>query len=121
PTVHRIADIAEGRSSSRAHRHLPGDEVGIGVDGDSVPTVPDTNLEVEVRGGALGVAGVAHPSDQLTGRHGVGDAAAVPLAARCDVGGDDVVGDSLPKAVIRSRRVVVEVQVAGLPAAVVDD
>src|SRR5690606_22091615 len=34
---------------------------------------------------------------------------------------DDVVGDSLPKAVIRSRRVVVEVQVAGLPAAVVDD
>src|SRR5690606_30718964 len=82
---------------------------------------PDTNLEVEVRGGALGVAGVAHPSDQLTGRHGVGDAAAVPLAARCDVGGDDVVGDSLPEAVIRSRRVVVKVQVAGLPAAVVDD
>jgi len=64
-------------------------------------------LEVQVGRGALGVAAVAHPADQL---------------ARLHVGPDlDAGGDAPALAVVGARGVVVEVDVPGLPPVVVGD
>ena len=64
-------------------------------------------LEVEVGSRAFGVAAVAHPADQLPRRH--------------PGPGDDAVGDAPAESVVRARGVVVEVDVPGLPAVVVEE
>ena len=70
------------------------------------PAVGAAQLEVEVGGGGLGVAGVAHPADDLAG----GDPGAFDHP-RCDAHGAAVVG---------ARGVVVQVDVARAPAVVVE-
>ena len=74
----------------------------VGVDDDPGGVA---QFEVEVGGGALGVAAVAHPADQFPGLH-------------VDPGAD-AGGDAPALAVVGAGAVVVEVDVVGLPAVVV--
>src|SRR5690606_12777335 len=77
-----------------------------------VGAVRPAQLEVEVRGDVLGVAGVADPADQLAGLD-----PRASLDARCDAPALPVVGVGP----VGPLRVVVEVDVPGDPAVGVPD
>src|SRR5690606_27900532 len=94
-------------------------EVGIGIDRHRLPPFPDSKLEVEMRPGVFGIAGVTDETYLLSGRDRKAETAPILRAAGRDPGMDDVTGDTESQTVVGPFRVVVEVEVARLPPTMV--
>src|SRR5690606_12161305 len=88
--------------------------------GNGSPPFADPQFEVEMGSAVLGVAGVAHPTDELTRLDRVSEAFPGAFGVRLHPGVDDVRGDPETETVVGSLGVVVEVQVTSLPAVVLD-
>src|SRR5690606_28169990 len=96
-------------------------EVGIGIDRHRLPPFPDSKLEMQMRPSVFGIAGIADETYLLSGRDRETETAPILRAAGRNPGIDDVIGDTESQTVVGPFRVVVEMEVARLPPAMVDD